>query len=45
LIKATHQAAAAITDARIRVIDGQLHLAYKSDPDVAAPIIRQFILL
>jgi pimeloyl-ACP methyl ester carboxylesterase len=44
LTKAMHQAAAAIPDARIQVLEGHAHLAHKTDPAMVAAIIRQFIL-
>jgi pimeloyl-ACP methyl ester carboxylesterase len=44
LNQATHQAAAAISDARIRVLEGYGHLATRTDPAMVAAIIRQFIL-
>lgn len=39
----TKRAAAAIPNARIQVLDGHGHFAYKSDPAVVAAIIRGFI--
>jgi pimeloyl-ACP methyl ester carboxylesterase len=44
LTKAMHQAAAAIPDARIQVLEGHAHLAHKTDPAMVAAIIRQFNL-
>jgi pimeloyl-ACP methyl ester carboxylesterase len=44
LTTATHQATAAIPDARIQVLKGHAHLAHKTDPAMVAVIIRQFIL-
>jgi pimeloyl-ACP methyl ester carboxylesterase len=44
LAEATHQAAGAIPDARIRVLEGHAHLAHKTDPDMVAAVIRQFVL-
>jgi pimeloyl-ACP methyl ester carboxylesterase len=41
--EATDRAAAAISDARIHVLDGHGHLAHKTDPDLVAATIRQFI--
>jgi len=41
--EATRQAAAAIPDARIRVLEGHGHFAHKSDPAMVTAIIRQFI--
>jgi pimeloyl-ACP methyl ester carboxylesterase len=43
LTGATHRAAAAIADARIRVLDGHAHLAHKTDPGTIATIVRRFI--
>jgi pimeloyl-ACP methyl ester carboxylesterase len=43
LIKSTHQAAAAIPDARIHVLQGHGHLAIRTDPAMVATVIRQFI--
>ncbi|MGH9226485.1 MAG: alpha/beta fold hydrolase [Acidimicrobiales bacterium] len=40
---ATHQAADAIPDARIRVLEGHGHFAHKADPAMVAAIIRRFI--
>jgi pimeloyl-ACP methyl ester carboxylesterase len=44
LNQATQQAAAAIPDARIRVLQGHGHLATRTDPAMVATVIRQFIL-
>jgi pimeloyl-ACP methyl ester carboxylesterase len=44
LTKATHQAAAAIPDTRIRVLEGHGHLAFQTDPAMVATVIRQFIV-
>ncbi len=44
LTKATHRAAAAISGAQIRVLDGHAHLANRTDPALVAGIIRQFIM-
>ena len=41
--KATHQAAAAIPNAHIRVLDGHGHFAHKSDPAMVDALIRDFI--
>jgi pimeloyl-ACP methyl ester carboxylesterase len=41
--KATHQAAAAIPNAEIRVLDGHGHLAHKTDPAMVDALIRDFI--
>jgi len=41
--EATDRAAAAISNARIHVLDGHGHLAHKTDPEQVAAIIRQFI--
>ena len=43
LDKVTHLAAAAIPDARIRVLDGHDHFAYRTDPTLVAGIIEEFI--
>jgi Alpha/beta hydrolase family len=40
LARLTHLAAAAIPRARIRVLDGHGHLAYKTDPATVAAIVR-----
>lgn len=44
LSKATHAAADAIPDTRIRVLEGHGHMAHKTDPAMVATIVRQFIL-
>lgn len=41
--KATHQAAAAIPNAQIRVLDGHGHFAHKTDPAMVDALIRDFI--
>ena len=41
--KATHQAAAAIPNARIHVLDGHGHFAHKADPAAVTEIIREFV--
>jgi pimeloyl-ACP methyl ester carboxylesterase len=41
--KATYQAAAAIPDAQIRVLDGHGHFAHKTDPAMVDALIRDFI--
>jgi pimeloyl-ACP methyl ester carboxylesterase len=41
--KATHQAAAAIPNAHIRVLDGHGHFAHKTDPAMVDALIRDFI--
>jgi pimeloyl-ACP methyl ester carboxylesterase len=43
LAECTQTAAAAIPNARIRVLHGHGHFAYKSDPATVAAIIRDFI--
>jgi len=43
LSKATDQAADAIPDAQIRVLEGHAHMAHKTDPAMVAGLIRQFI--
>jgi pimeloyl-ACP methyl ester carboxylesterase len=43
VVRATHQAAAAIPQARIRVLEGHAHFAHKTDPAMVAAIIRQFV--
>jgi pimeloyl-ACP methyl ester carboxylesterase len=43
LAETTRRAAAAIPDARIRVLDGHGHFAYRTDPALVAAIIREFI--
>lgn len=40
--KATHEAAAAIADAHIWVLEGHGHFAHKTDPAMVAAIVRQF---
>ena len=42
--EATHEARAAIPDARIHVLEGHAHLAFQSDPAMVAAIIRGFIM-
>jgi pimeloyl-ACP methyl ester carboxylesterase len=44
LHEATHLAAAAIPDVRIRVLEGHGHLAHRTDPAMVAAIIGQFIV-
>jgi pimeloyl-ACP methyl ester carboxylesterase len=39
----THRAAATIPDARIRVLDGHAHFAYKSDPALVAAVILEHL--
>jgi pimeloyl-ACP methyl ester carboxylesterase len=43
LTKATHEAAAAISDAHIRVLEGHAHFAHKTDPAMVSAIIRRYI--
>ncbi len=43
LAACTREAAAAIPGARVRVIDGHAHFAYKSDPAMVAALIRDFV--
>jgi hypothetical protein len=43
LKEATHLAAVALPDARIRVLEGHGHLAIQTDPAMVAAVIRQFI--
>jgi pimeloyl-ACP methyl ester carboxylesterase len=43
LAELTHRAAAAIPSARIRVLDGHGHFAFKTDPVMVAAIIRDWI--
>jgi pimeloyl-ACP methyl ester carboxylesterase len=43
IAEATQHAAAAIPDARIRLLDGHAHFAHKTDPAMVAAIVRQFI--
>ena len=43
LSKATDQAADAIPDAQIRVLQGHAHMAHKTDPAMVAGLIQQFI--
>lgn len=42
--RATHDAADAIPDARIHLLEGHAHMAHKTDPAMVAAIVRQFIL-
>lgn len=44
LSQATHAAAGAIPDSRIRVLEGHGHMAHKAEPAMVAEIVRQFIL-
>jgi pimeloyl-ACP methyl ester carboxylesterase len=39
----THRAAAAIPNARIRVLEGHGHFAFKTDPALVAAVIRDWI--
>ena len=41
--EATDAAAAAIPDARIRVLEGEGHFAHRNDPAMVAAIVRQFL--
>jgi pimeloyl-ACP methyl ester carboxylesterase len=41
--EATHQAAAAIADVHIRVLEGHGHFAHRTEPAMVAAIIRRFI--
>jgi pimeloyl-ACP methyl ester carboxylesterase len=43
VVRATHLAAAAISHARIRVLEGHAHFAHKTDPTMVAAVIRQFV--
>jgi pimeloyl-ACP methyl ester carboxylesterase len=43
LSKATHEAAEAVPDAQVRVLDGHAHMAHKTDPAMVAGLIRTFI--
>ncbi len=43
LSKATDQAADAIPDAQIRVLEEHAHMAHKTDPAMVARLIRQFV--
>jgi pimeloyl-ACP methyl ester carboxylesterase len=43
LAEYTRRAAAAIPNARVRVLDGHAHFAFKTDPAMVASIVRQFI--
>lgn len=40
---ATQNAADAVAEARIRVLEGHAHMAHKTDPAMVAAIIREFI--
>ena len=44
LAEATQRAAAAISKAEIRVLEGHGHVAFKTDPGMVAAIIQEFIL-
>jgi pimeloyl-ACP methyl ester carboxylesterase len=41
--EATDRALAAIPGARVEVVDGHAHLAYRSDPAMVAAVIREFV--
>lgn len=41
--RATHEAMAAIPDARVRVLDGHGHFAHKTDPTMVSAIINDFV--
>ena len=43
VIEATDRAVAAIPDARVRVLDGHAHFAHRTDPEMVAAIVREFI--
>jgi len=43
LTRATHQAAAALPNSQIRVLDGHGHFAHKTDPAMVDALIRDFI--
>jgi pimeloyl-ACP methyl ester carboxylesterase len=43
IVKATEQAAAAIPNARVRVLDGHAHFAHKTHPAMVDAIIQDFI--
>jgi pimeloyl-ACP methyl ester carboxylesterase len=43
VVEATEQAAAAIPDAQIRVLQGHDHFAHRTDPTMVATIIHRFI--
>jgi pimeloyl-ACP methyl ester carboxylesterase len=43
IAQATEQAAAAIPGARINVLAGHAHFAHKTDPDIVAAIIQEFV--
>jgi pimeloyl-ACP methyl ester carboxylesterase len=45
LSQCTQEAAAAIPNAEIRVLDGHAHFAYKTDPAMLAAIIRDFMAI
>lgn len=42
IMKATHDAVAAIPDARAHVLVGHAHIAHRTDPALVATIIREF---
>jgi len=43
LREATNRALAAIPGARVEVLEGHAHLAYRSDPAMVADVIREFV--
>ena len=43
LTKATHEAAAAIPDARIHVLEGHRHFAHKTAPTMVAALVGEFV--
>lgn len=43
LTTATQRAAAALPDARVRVLDGHGHFAHRADPEMVVSIIREFV--
>lgn len=43
LKQATDTAAAAIPGARIRLLDGQAHIAHRTDPAMVAAVVREFL--
>lgn len=44
LAELTRRAAAAIPDARIQVLDGHGHFAFKTDAAIVAALIRDYVL-
>jgi pimeloyl-ACP methyl ester carboxylesterase len=43
LIAATQRAAEAIPNAQVRVLEGHAHLAHKTDPELVARLVREYV--